>query len=86
MAGQVKPISIVVTQDIAGCVEVWRELVEFLGEEGRDQQVAEAQKKAIWVTSGVPVSGRKARVEAAYSPREMIRTRRRSAGRTTLLY
>ena len=28
--GQVKPISIVVTQEIARCVEVWRELVQFL--------------------------------------------------------
>jgi len=27
---QVKPISIVVTQEIARCVEVWRELVDFL--------------------------------------------------------
>ena len=27
---EVKPISIVVTQEIARCVEVWRELVEFL--------------------------------------------------------
>ena len=42
-----------VTQDIARCVEVWRELVEFLVEkEGITS--AEAEKKAIWVTSGVP--------------------------------
>jgi type III restriction enzyme len=66
---QVKPISIVVTQEIARCVEVWRELVDFLvKKEGITH--AEADKKVIWVTSGVPSSGdAKARVEAVYSPR-----------------
>jgi len=66
---QVKPISIVVTQEIARCVEVWRELVNFLvKKEGITR--AEADKKVIWVTSGVPSSGdAKARVEAVYGPR-----------------
>lgn len=66
---QVKPISIVVTQEIARCVEVWRELVDFLvKKEGITR--AEADKKVIWVTSGVPSSGdAKARVEAIYGPR-----------------
>ena len=65
-----KPLSIVVTQEIARCVEVWRELVDFLvGEEGISQ--AEAERKAIWVTSGVPSSGSpKARVQAAFCPRD----------------
>jgi len=64
-----KPISIVVTQEIARCVEVWRELVDFLvKKEGITR--AEADKKVIWVTSGVPSSGdAKARVEAIYGPR-----------------
>lgn len=67
---EVKPISIVVTQEIARCVEVWRKLVEFLAtREGISREVAET--KAIWVTSGVPSSGdAKARVEAAYAPRD----------------
>jgi len=66
---QVKPISIVVTQEIARCVEVWRELVEFLVKKEKISR-ADAEKKAIWVTSGVPSSGdAKARVEAVYSPR-----------------
>jgi len=67
---EVKPISIVVTQEIARCVEVWRELVDFLAtKEGISREVAE--RKAIWVTSGVPSSGdAKARVEAAYAPRD----------------
>lgn len=67
---EVKPISIVVTQEIARCVEVWRELVDFLAErEGISR--ADAEKKAIWVTSGVPSGGdAKARVEAVYGGRD----------------
>jgi type III restriction enzyme len=64
-----KPISIVVTQEIARCVEVWWELVEFLVKKERITR-AEAETKVIWVTSGVPSSGdAKARVEAVYGPR-----------------
>lgn len=67
--GGIKPITIVVTRDIARCVVVWRELVEFLVEKekiGRE----EAEARAIWVASGVPTSGAaKAQVEAAYGPR-----------------
>jgi type III restriction enzyme len=66
---QVKTISIVVTQEIAGCVEVWRELVEFLVKKEKISR-ADAEKKVIWVTSGAPSSGdAKARVEAVYGPR-----------------
>lgn len=64
-----KPISIVVTQEIATCVEVWRQLVDFLMEKESITR-EEAEKKAIWVTSGVPSSGlAKARVEAIYNAR-----------------
>jgi type III restriction enzyme len=66
---EVKPISIVVTQEIARCVEVWRELVDFISVKesiGRE----EAAKKAIWVTSGLPSAREaKARAERAYLPR-----------------
>ncbi len=67
---QVKPVSIVITQEIPRCVEVWRELVNSLVEmKGLSRE--EAERKAIWVTSGVPSSGdAKKRVEAAYSPRD----------------
>lgn len=66
---EVKPISIVVTQEIARCVEVWRELVDFLAKREKISR-EQAEKKAIWVTSGVPSSGNaKTRVEAAYAPR-----------------
>lgn len=64
-----KPISIVVTQEIARCVEVWHELVNFLVTKEK-LSTEEAEKKAIWVTSGVPSSGdAQTRVLAAYGPR-----------------
>ena len=68
-AGRLKPLTVIVTADIARCVEVWRELVQFLT--GKQKiEVEEAEKQAIWVTSGVPSSGdAKARVEAVYGPR-----------------
>jgi type III restriction enzyme len=51
-----KPISIIVTQEIWRCVDVWNELVKFLmTKEGISR--ADAEKKTIWVTSGVPSSG-----------------------------
>jgi len=64
-----KPISIVVTQEIATCIEVWRELVDFLM---RKEKISreDAEKKTIWVTSGVPSTGEaKARVAKVYAPR-----------------
>ncbi|MFZ5863737.1 MAG: DEAD/DEAH box helicase [Nitrospirota bacterium] len=66
---KLKPISIVVTQEIARCVEVWRDLVEFLVTKEAISR-AEAEQKVIWVTSGIPTGATdKARVEAAYGPR-----------------
>lgn len=60
----VKPISIVVTQEIARCIEVWDELVRFLMEKEKLTR-EQAEAKTIWVTSSVPTSGdAKARVEA----------------------
>ena len=65
-----KPISIVVTQEITTCVEVWDKLVEFLVAKERIGR-EEAEKKIIWVTSGIPTGVRdKERVHAAYGPRD----------------
>ncbi len=65
-----KPISIVVTQEIARCVEVWRELVEFLVTKEHITHT-EAEKQVIWVTSGIPTGAmEKARVEAVYGTRD----------------
>jgi len=64
-----KPVSIVVTQEIPRCVEVWHELVQFLMKQEHLSRT-DAEKKVIWVTSGVPSSGdAKERVLAAYGPR-----------------
>lgn len=60
---KVKPITIVVTQEIARCVEVWDELVRYLMKKERLSR-EEAEAKTIWVTSSVPSSGdAKKRVE-----------------------
>ncbi len=64
-----KPINIVVTREIATCVEVWNTLVEFLVAKEKIKR-EEAEKKVIWVTSGIPTGARdKERVHAAYGPR-----------------
>lgn len=61
---QRKPITIVVTETIAGCVEVWNELVNYLMKKETLTR-EDAEKRCIWITSGVP-SGKadKERVEA----------------------
>jgi len=65
-----RPISIVITKDIAECVEQWQNLVAYLVKKEKIKS-AEAEKKVIWVTSGIPTNkAAKARVEAAYSPRD----------------
>lgn len=66
---KVRPISIVVTQEIVRCVEVWRVLVDFLvSRESISRESAE--KKVLWVTSGVPSrADEKTRIEAAYGAR-----------------
>lgn len=64
-----KPITIVVTRDIARCVEVWRELVDFLANKEKGSR-EEVESRAIWVTSGVPsAADARKRVEAVYGPR-----------------
>jgi type III restriction enzyme len=66
---KLRPISIVITKDIAECVEQWQHLVAYLVKKEKISP-AEAEKKALWVTSGIPTGkAAKARVEAAYSPR-----------------
>ncbi len=59
-----KVITIVVTESIAKCVEVWDQLVKFLMKKERLSR-ANAEAKCIWVASGMP-SGKadKARVQS----------------------
>ncbi len=53
---KLRPITIVVTEKIAACVMVWKELTEFIA--SKEQiSIEEARKKVIWVASGIP-SGR----------------------------
>lgn len=54
----VKPISIVVTEKISGCVRVWKELVDFIAAKEKIT-FDEAKKKVIWVASGVPTESTK---------------------------
>ncbi len=51
--GVLKPISIIVTDKIVTCVQVWDELVDFLVENEKIDRVA-AARKVIWVASGIP--------------------------------
>lgn len=48
-----KPVTIVVTEKIAGCVRAWKELVDFISEKEKIAE-DEARKKVIWIASGVP--------------------------------
>ena len=57
-AGSVKPVSIVVTEKILKCVEVWKELVAKIRTQDGLTQI-EAEKRVIWVASGIG-SGRDA--------------------------
>jgi len=50
---EIKPISIVITANIAKCVEVWDELVKFIAKKEKIS-LDRAKKKAIWVVSGIP--------------------------------
>lgn len=50
---EIKPISILITSDIAKCVEVWDELVKFIAQKEKIS-FDKAKKKAIWVVSGIP--------------------------------
>lgn len=49
---QTKPVSIIVTEKIAKCVEVWKELVGQLAATGLSR--TEAENRVIWVASGIP--------------------------------
>lgn len=72
-AGQLKPISIVVTDRIYRTVELSRELCEYIVEK-ENISFEEASKKVIWVASGLP-SGKNEKevVESIYEHPEKVR-------------
>ncbi|MGA0333109.1 MAG: hypothetical protein ACO3NW_04055, partial [Kiritimatiellia bacterium] len=55
--GKLKPITIVVTDRIVTCVQVWNELVGYLMET-EELSREQAEKKVIWVASGLPSNTR----------------------------
>ena len=53
--GIIKPITIIVTNKIVTCIEVWNDLVKYIAEK-ESLTFEQAVKKVIWVTSGLPSS------------------------------
>ncbi len=55
--GVLNPITIIVTDKIVTCIQVWNDLVKYIAKkEGLPYE--QATKKVIWVTSGVPSDAR----------------------------
>ena len=70
---KLKPISIIVTDKIVRCVEVWDELVRFIAKKEKLSYI-EAAKKVIWVTSGIPSNqNEKARIESIITSPDKVR-------------
>lgn len=60
-AGILKPITIIVTDKIVTCVQVWNGLVKYISEK-ETLTYEQAAKKVIWVTSGLPSDNREKEV------------------------
>jgi len=59
---KLKPITIIITDTILNCIQVWNDLVEYIAaKEGCTKKAA--SMKAIWVTSGLP-SNKNEKLEA----------------------
>lgn len=68
----IKPISVVVTEKIVKCVGVWKQLVDHMTATGFSRQ--EAEKRVIWVASGIPSGADGARVKALVpDPEKMLK-------------
>lgn len=67
---QAKPVSIIVTEKILACVQVWKKLVTELS---KSMPREEAEKKAIWVASGIPVGADGAEVKRLIPDAEKVR-------------
>ena len=50
-----KPITIIITDRIVTCIQVWNDLVNYISEKEK-LSYEQAAKKVIWVTSGLPSS------------------------------
>ena len=72
-AGILKPITIIVTDKIVTCVQVWNDLVKYIARR-ESLTYEQAAKKVIWVTSGLPSDNReKEIVESILENPERIR-------------
>lgn len=72
-AGELKPITIVITDKIVMCVKVWNDLVKYISDK-ESISYEQAAKKVIWVTSGIPSStNEKAVIESILEQPEKTR-------------
>ena len=70
---ELKPITIIVTDRIVTCIQVWNDLVNYISEK-ENLSYDQAEKKVIWVTSGLPSSiNEKAVVDGILSNGEKVR-------------
>lgn len=70
---KLKPISIIVTEKIVTCVEVWNELVDFIADKEKLSR-QQAEKKVIWVASGIPSGNDGVRIKALVDKAEKVRS------------
>ncbi len=70
---QAKPVSIIVTEKIAKCVEVREALVRKLVDSGLSE--SEAEERVIWVASGIPTGADGAAVKRLVPEPEKVRKR-----------
>lgn len=81
-AGILKPITIIVTDKIVRCIQVWDELVKFIMKK-EDLSYEQAAKKAIWVTSGIPSKkNEKTIIESILTNAEKVRKENLAALKT----
>jgi len=70
---RLKPITIVITDKIVTCIQVWNDLVKYISDK-ESISYDQAANKVIWVTSGVPSkSSEKAVVESILEQPEKAR-------------
>jgi len=70
---RLKPITIVITDKIVTCIQVWNDLVKYISDK-ESISYDQAANKVIWVTSGVPSnSSEKAVVESILAQPEKAR-------------
>jgi len=72
-ADKLKPITIVITDKIVTCIQVWNDLIHYISEK-ESISYEQAANKVIWVTSGIPSnSSEKAVVESILEQPEKTR-------------